>query len=99
MAYGDDRAPNFSNVEQAPPVTVESLLIHYKQYGLENAHSGYKGRPGVYKTYAQARKDALVHTARTFLTEPAYVQLLDAVGLHGWEAAAREDWRNLHGQA
>jgi len=53
----------------------------------------------VYKTYAQARKDALVHTARTFLTEPAYVQLLDAVGLHGWEAAAREDWRNLHGQA
>lgn len=96
MAYGDDRAPNFSG-EGVPPVTVDSLVRHYKAYGLENAHAGYKGRPAPYKTYKAARRDALVHTARTFLTEDAYVQLLTLVGLDGYEAEARADWQVLHG--
>lgn len=99
MAYADTRAPTFANqLEEAPPVTVDSLVRHYKAHGLENAHAGYKGREKPYTTYSQARKDALVHVARTFLTEDAYVQLLDLVKLGGWEREAREDWRVLHGQ-
>jgi len=98
MAYADQRAPNFSNVLEAPPVTMESLLVHVKAHGLESKHQGYKDRELIYKTYAQARKDAVIHTARTYLTEPAYVDFLRTVGYPGWEAQAREDWRKLHGQ-
>jgi len=97
MAYGDDRAPAFSNQQDAPAVTVEALVQHFKAFGMENAHAGYKGRPKPYTTYTAARRDALVHVARTFLTESAYLQLLD-LGLGGWEKQAREDWRQLHGQ-
>jgi len=96
MAYADQRAPSFANQQDAPPVTVESLLTHYRQHGLENSHSGYRGREQRYTTYAAARKDALIHVARTFLSEDAYVHLLEAIKYGQWPDQARADWRGLH---
>lgn len=99
MAYADDPAPYFSNQDAAPPVTVDSLLLHYRKYGLDNAHTGYKGKPEKYTNYTNARADSLLHVARTFLTEAAYIQVLEGCGYHGWNKAASEDWRRQHGQA
>lgn len=79
-------------------MTVAALLGHYRKYGLDNAHSGYRGKEERYTSYKKAREDALLHVARTFLTERAYIQVLEGCGYHGWEAEAAADWRKLHEQ-
>lgn len=102
MAKGDGYSGGFANEAQAiaqgmiAPVTVANLLKHYQKYGLDNSQDGYRGRPGHYSSYAQVRADALVHVARSRLTEEAYIQVLEAVGYLKYEDKAREDWRSLH---
>ena len=98
MDRADMAAANFQNIKEAPPVTMASLLQHFNAYGLENANQrGYRGKPVRYGNYKALRKDALVHVARTFLMEDAYVQLLDRVGYPEYEDQARADWQVLHG--
>jgi hypothetical protein len=96
MAYQDDPAPQ---VVGAPPATVANLLTHFRKFGLDNANTGYKGKAETYAGYSTLRADALVHVARTFLTEDAYVQLLEGIGYGRFEDAARADWRALHEKA
>lgn len=102
MAKGDGYSGRFANEADLiargvlQPVTVANLLAHYQRYGLDNSQSGYRGKPGVYNSYKDARADALLQVARSRLTEDAYIQVLEAVGYPQFEDAARDDWRSLH---
>lgn len=93
MAYADDPAPTTPGAE---PVTVEGLLQHFNKYGLDNSHTGYRGKAERYTGYGTLRTDSLVHTARTFLSERAYLHLLEAIGYAGLDKAASIDWRQAH---
>lgn len=93
MAYQDDPAPT---IPGAAPATVTNLLAHFRKYGLDNANTGYRGAAETYAGYSTLRADALVHVARTFLTEAAYIQVLEGIGYGRYEDAARADWRALH---
>lgn len=102
MGKGDGYAGQFDNEAQAvaegwlKPVTVQNLLDHYNKYGLDNHGTGYKGRDEQYRSYNQLRADALVHVARSRLTEDGYLQVLRLVGYDQYEEQARSDWRELH---
>ena len=95
MAHADQPA---ANLPGAPPVTVAALFVHARKYGLDNSNTGYRGAEERYKGYSTLRTDSLVHVARTFLTEAAYLQLLEGIGYSGYAEAASADWRALHEQ-
>ena len=102
MAKGDGHCGAFSNEADAiaqgliEPVTMANLLAHYRKYGLDNHGTGHRGRDETYATYTKARADALIHVARSRLTEEAYIQVLEAVGYGHMADKARQDWKELH---
>ena len=82
--------------------TYDNLLRHYSAYGLDRTKN-FKG-VGVeknYRTYKQARDDALITVARASLTVDNYVSLLYAVWAPDngkWVEAAVTDYGDEHGQ-
>ncbi len=97
MAVTSRHAPRFRNQEEAPAVTVEALMRHFKAYGLDNSHTGYRKAAERYTNYKGLREDSMAHVARSFLTKAAYVMLLEAIGYPGYRAEAEADWDDLHG--
>ena len=97
--HADSFAPGWpeGTTAEVEPTTVENLMAHFKRYGLDNSHTGYKKAAQTYKGYASLRQDALVHVGRSGLGLEAYLQLLDLIGYGGWAKAATADWAKLHG--
>ena len=80
------------------PTTAQSLMTHYHKFGLDNSHTGYKGKAETYASYKKLREDALVFVAISELSEDAYVQILELIGYGRYESAARADWQELHSE-
>lgn len=95
MAYVEDAAASAPGAE---PVTFEKLMKHYDKFGLDNEHTGWRGAAEVYKNYKKAREDSLIWVARTFLTQRAYLAVLDALNYGHFKDQAAKDWTKLHGE-
>lgn len=78
-------------------VTSESLIKHFKRYGLDNAHAGYRNAPAIYKSYKTLREDSLVLVARTYMPEDTYAIIIGVVGYPHFEQKARQDWKDIRG--
>lgn len=78
-------------------VTSEGLIQHYRRYGLDNAHAGYKNAPATYKSYNTLREDSLVLVARTHMPEDTYAIIIGVVGYPHFEQKARKDWKDIRG--
>jgi hypothetical protein len=73
--------------------TLANIVKHVKRYGLDNKHTGYRGREKTYKNYKQFAKDSAAKAVRDNCDEKAYAQFTDFYGPPGTVEAAIEDYR------
>ena len=76
-----------------PRPTLDEFVKHFTKYGLDNAHSGYRGKAESYGN-KKLRMDALVLTARHYLGVENYADLVATVGYSKWRDEAIADWND-----
>jgi hypothetical protein len=77
----------------ANEASLENIVKHVKRYGLDNKHTGYRGREKPYKNYKAFAKDSAAKAARDNLSEDGYAQFVELYAPSGSDEAARQDYR------
>ena len=77
-------------------LTYEDLIRHYKKFGLDNSHTGYRHAAQTYGGYKKLAKDALVEVAFDYLNQQEYIKLITAIGYGEYADDAYEDWERGH---
>ncbi len=96
IPYMEQYAARFPAATEAEyPVTSDGLVKHFQKYGLDNSHSGYKGKAETYSNYKALRQDCLVLVARTYFAEDTYIQILDVIGYGQYAEQGRADWKEM----
>lgn len=80
------------NIDSRYPVTADKLIKHGLQYGLDNAHTGYRGAEKPYKGYKSLRQDSLIEVARAYLNVENFVRVLAELGYWQWAKQARAEY-------
>lgn len=76
--------------------TLKSLTKHFQQFGLSEK-VGYRNKARRYPNYSSLAKDPLVEVAFDYLGENAYVHFIETIGYPQFAEAARDDWKDEHG--
>lgn len=69
----------------------ENMCRHVDRFGLDNEHTGYRGKVKTYTTYKSFRNDSAIEVARAFFGPKTYVAFVEKYGELGWAEAALAD--------